>query len=502
MLLIPLLVLAPWTVAQMEVALNANHAWLGIAAERLLDGGKIFSDVYDPNPPLSIWLYVPHVWLSRMSGIPYYYMPALLGFLSLGLSALASGLILRRLAPDLYPAIITAYLAGSTYLCGHWDFAERDALMVWGLFPFLLAQIAITKKIALPRYLSGPVLVLGAAAIMIKPHYGLLPALILLHRLITQKRLVVKDPDFIALAAGVFVYVILFGDALRQMMPDMQLYVGLINPAIIGKGLPALAILGILALLPRFFPVAPEYAKPVRLCLLAALLCLGLYFVQMKGFDYHLIPFRVFVYCSFALYLQAIFIGCSDKKDTVTLAAVIIIALLPVFYTAPGGVISHKAYKQTQLAQLVGPCAPECSYYAISKNMDTVLQVSTYTGAKWASRYPVLWWLPPLHPSFAPGNSEEMDKRLQIHIANLAEDLNTSKPTYIAVIINQPLFSTGETGTFDYIDFLSRSPAFKDAMSHYRQTRVIEDDRNAYFTNNPLPAQKHPYIYAIYERLD
>src|ERR1700735_4657996 len=39
-------------------------------AGRLLDGGRLYRDVFTSQPPLIFWIYEPLVWLARLLGIP------------------------------------------------------------------------------------------------------------------------------------------------------------------------------------------------------------------------------------------------------------------------------------------------------------------------------------------------------------------------------------------------------------------------------------------------
>src|SRR6185503_1175273 len=138
--------LIPWVIALMGTALNTDHAWLLITAERLLDGGDHLHDFFQPNPPLSILLYVPDVVLARVAGIPVYYTPYIIGLLAQAASSLAVYFLLKKCtALDASTLLVFtgAYVLAGTYLVSTIYFAERDEFVVWGLVPFLIAQLAI-----------------------------------------------------------------------------------------------------------------------------------------------------------------------------------------------------------------------------------------------------------------------------------------------------------------------------------------------------------------------
>ena len=67
LLLLPFLTLA--VVLQYRLAWNMDVAWLVHAAASLMDGGRLFHDIIESNPPLILFLSMPAVALSRLSGL-------------------------------------------------------------------------------------------------------------------------------------------------------------------------------------------------------------------------------------------------------------------------------------------------------------------------------------------------------------------------------------------------------------------------------------------------
>ena len=54
---------------QISLVLNADLGWLLTADEKILDGQKLGVNLFESNPPLSVYMYMPAVVLSRLSGI-------------------------------------------------------------------------------------------------------------------------------------------------------------------------------------------------------------------------------------------------------------------------------------------------------------------------------------------------------------------------------------------------------------------------------------------------
>jgi hypothetical protein len=486
----------PWLFAQMNTSLNTNHAWLTICAERLLDGGRQLTDFYEPNPPLSILLYVPGVLLSRLTGIPVYYMPYLTGLAALGLSTLAVYFLLRKwplVEGQALTVFIGAYLLAGTVLASRMFFAERDEFTVWGLMPFLIAQLAITRGAALPRRLTWAVLIPGAACILIKPHYVLLPAALILHRMITQRKFfpVQRDADFIALAGASAIYALLvalfFRDYVSFILPDfLKLYIPVHRRAVTlkktlrGAGLLAALLAG------AAFPLTEDIKRAVRQCAAAAALCGVLFMLQGKGNYYQEIPFMVFIFCGAALLLYEI--GCRAGRSPFC-SAFVTLSLLAVFACAEtpvrSGFPTHEDYKKLKLTQLAAQVPRGGSFFVFSEGMEMIHQASIYGGAVHASRFPDLWWLDGLTRGWGSAGKSAR------YAGYVAEDIERYKPQVMAI----------DGAYFGLISWLDRySPSFRAEMTHYRKDGQLVDNRRDYFRGTALDYD-HVIVYDIYRRI-
>jgi hypothetical protein len=48
---------------------NADVAWLLTVIEKVRDGARLYIDVLETNPPASVWLYMPFVWLAGLTSV-------------------------------------------------------------------------------------------------------------------------------------------------------------------------------------------------------------------------------------------------------------------------------------------------------------------------------------------------------------------------------------------------------------------------------------------------
>lgn len=494
-------VLAIWLPIQLNTSLNTNHAWLLICAQRLLDGGRPLTDFYEPNPPLSILMYVPEVLFSRLTHIPIYYTPYIFGLAALFLSAWAVFLLLKKfpeLDDDARAVFMGAFLIVSSAGASIMFFADRDEYVAWGLMPFLFVQLLIARKIAVEKKLLWAVLIGGAVCILIKPHFMLLPAVLVIHRMIKQRKVfgVFLDADILALFGTSITYsflaVWLFRDYITTILPEfLTLYIPVHRGFITAKK----AVIGLFML--AFLrwglnPISEDIRHVVRLCGAAALLSGFLFVLQNKGNYYHEIPFLFFYFCGFALALHDI-LRCRLRSSgagafvTFVLLAVLTCLHAPVLFGFP----THADYKKLELTKLAEEAGPGKTFFVFSEGMEMIHQAALYSNHVHASRFPDMWFLTGMLAGW--GNKGD-----DIRYANyVAEDLRRYKPAVLA--IDASIYVSG-TGYFNFVGWLGvRSPAFREEMSHYIKIGPLVDNRRDYFRGATLDYD-HFMTYEIYKR--
>ena len=510
LLALPLAALGLWLVWQFGTGLNSSHACLTIAAQRLLAGGTFTGDFNEPNPPMSFIIYLIPVLMTKFLFIPAYYAPYLFGLVCLVASALAMRGILKYWPgpdDDAKTVFLFAFIIANTLLTSsvYFYFGERDQLVILGLYPFLLVQLALTWRYELPKRLTWGVLIPGAIAILIKPQFGLLPVLALVHRMAAQKRFfsIIRDADFIALAGAVVLYgaVIawLFPDYITAGLPEFMLfYATAHNPHTPFIWLLYMAMLVSVLVFGMIWGLKLEQMKLALICHFAAFVSLLLFWVQMKGIYYHLLPAFAFLLTGISLQVYEISRHYLRRQWFLAPAVIALVfiaagALRPEGTTALG----HAAYARTKLAGLVKDCAPGCSYLIFDENIEKTLQIQIYTGATYASRFPVLWWLPGLTAGLdkSPGDPE-LKKIKATYSRYVALDIQRYKPAVMAFASN--LDVSGHKN-FDMVAFFSADPLFRTELQKYRRAAPLHDNRKNYF-RYPGPDDDYPLVYDVYRR--
>jgi len=497
------LALVPWAMNFFTYAINVDIAFLTLSAERLLSGEAMSQAYYDTNPPLSIIVQIPAVLLHKCAGIPLYYATTTYIFILLGLSLFATNTLLKKiggLSTTQRFIVLCIFLFMNTLKPGY-DFGQKDHILGMALFPLVLTQVLITTRIDFNKILMWCTLFAGSLLILLKPHYGLVPAAIFLHRIVYQKRIsVFKDVDFIILAGMALGYIaalfLFFPDFINVILPDIvKYYASDISPAVIKIGI----ILMIQAIIP--LAVSQMFLKNahplISVFSAVAVLCLIPFILQGKGWAYHAIPANTFFYCSAGLFIAHLCaLGLQQlkiDKFATTGGFLVVIGLLAwltsQYYAKDRSTIpTHASYMDTHFVKLIKSCEEPCSFLVLHDMINVSQELSVYTGAQHASRFPTMWFTAPLlnaqqildDGGKASLTQEEINNATAHYTQMMAEDFEKYQPEFIFVgIVPNP---AKEGDMFDFREYLlEKNPAlFQPIWDQYELIQTLDVDRLEY----------------------
>lgn len=153
------------------IPIDADVSWLITVSERVLAGDRLYVDIFEVNPPASVWLYLPLVWLAQLIGArPEAIVAA--AFVAAGLGSVFTTL---RLASRLDHAPHPSWLAGVVgfiaLVLPMALFAQREHAALLLAFPALTALAIIADGRPLDRrtlYAAG---LAAGLVIVIKPYF-------------------------------------------------------------------------------------------------------------------------------------------------------------------------------------------------------------------------------------------------------------------------------------------------------------------------------------------
>ncbi len=503
--------LLPWLVVQWNRSVNGNVAWLSICAQRWLNAqDTLFSDIcYDTNPPLSILLYTPPAYLSALTGLEQYYAIYICVIILIALSVINVILILKKFSFFSLPeklVIVSSYILSIT-LISSISFADKDHIISILVLPYALAQLSITWRLSIHKYAKYSSLILGTLAILIKPHYVLVSLLFLSHRAWLQKRWrLILDADSILIVAFPLIYAAILGiwfqDFLTVMLPDIvRYYLPYLNQPKTYSDLRNFSVWIIVALTLAALAIDKEKYKSDFLFLMTfcALIGLLVYYMQMKGLDYQLLPVFQFLLPSLALGLHAALKKYLSKPGEILIGLGVILSFVTyAYYRAPLRLNypTHQDYKNSELAKYIEQnCGTPCSFMVTHENMEIASQIGFYIKGKYATRFPGYWFIPIMEGTPFPDKgtatiSPEIQKERTRFAGYVAQDIKSFKPSLIMVLTTPAQGST--KSAFDYFDYFSLNPEFQKEVKNYKSIEEFSTDRSYFFRDT-----RHDYRYIL-----
>jgi hypothetical protein len=479
--------------AELATFARADIGYLLYAAERVLDGDRLYVDVVEINPPLIVALNLPAVLLARGVGAS-----EILVYRALVVAALVGALMFTdwSLRWVLGPGggrlrrRLVLVLAFALFPAAADSFGQREHLLIALALPYVLLAGGRVDGRPAP---TGPAAVAGALAgvgLALKPHFLLLWAAVEGY---AAWRVRARRPSPEALGAAAFLAVYLGGVAL--LTPQYFDLVRLLGPAYSGFGHdPFLHVL----------VTAPGAAA----CYLAALACAALHreaghrglwtvllvalvasFVagaaQQKGWGYHFYPSRVFALALLTLALVDVrrpLIRPVQRMYAAVAFAALGTSVLTSVATGMGRILHRDPAgrgEEARLGELVAAVRrqtpPGGSLYGMSYSIEAGFPLVNYSGVRWASRFPHLWIVEAVYHDqlYAPGPlrfhaAEAMGAAERYLNDAVHEDLTRNRPDLLMVLRHGRDAQRNSLRRLDYVGYFSRDPRIGAELERYR----------------------------------
>jgi hypothetical protein len=320
---------------QMPIVLNADLGCLLTENEKILDGKRLGIDLFELNPPLSVYMYMPAVRLARLAGLA----PETLVII-LVLSEIAAALVVidraaaaagegarERRAATWSLALLLAILPGAV-------FGQREHIAVVALTPFVAVTALRWRGLA-----PGAVAILAGAgaglAVSIKPFFALaagLPVILAMVRHRSLKPVLVPEVATAAVIAVVYgaVVVAVFPTYLSTYAPMVAEAYLPIRKAFFGQLLVPIAVLGAsLAFLRLVAPRALKLESDAMPWLAAAVGGAASFLLQGKGW-----PYMAFALCMFAIAAPLLQLR-KPPRAPVMVGGLAVIAVIAFYLSSP-----------------------------------------------------------------------------------------------------------------------------------------------------------------------
>lgn len=498
--LLGLALLVPWLYVQLHMTINSDTAWLYLCAEHILQGGNHLLNCNDPNPPLSSMIYAPMAWLSKISSLEPYVVILAFTFtlIFFGVYTTYTGLkTTGTLSSFQRTNILFGYIAAITIIPSIY-FTEREHYLSILAVPYILNSLAITYRKQHYSISSILLCILASIAFLIKPHYGLIPASLFLHRIWVRKNLsILKDIDFISLSLLTLIYLIslftVFKSYSFDVFPDVvHMYLPYSNVDGVIDRLPLVAsITGIAIICAALIPFS--HAPFTRFLSLSSVFCILIFIMQGKGLTYHLLP--VYVFCIPVLMCAAY--KLSQLYIPKARAALIPLCLILCFWRSPLLPLyaTHDTYKNNPVTQALDKyCPSSCNFYMTHENMDVMNQLILYTDHVSANRFPSFWFEPAFNGDVELSDEwkDRLPTLMQKYSDYIADDLSGKKPQILLIQNNN------NEPVAPFFKYAEHSEHFNEVMDQYEKVETITLDRSMFYKNTkydfPYPLRWDVYL--------
>ncbi len=510
---ITLLLLGFWGFITYPQALSDNNAVLIIYAERFLNGGQFGLDIFDTNPPLSILIYLPIALVHKYLNIPIHVANFVYPILLLAVSlTIARKIILKSSHRDYSAFILCLFTLGIT-LSAPQSWGERDLLSFIGLFPYAFLILTRTENDdALSPKLTLWTCVFATTLVLLKPHYGLLPLVLFMHRWIKTKSLksITHSTEFIVPVIGTAFYafstLIFFTGYVTDILPDtLTLYAAeVIHPDTLVK---LSLFIGVLTLV--IWGTSETYFEKdklriIRFFALATLTTLGAFITQSKGLFYHVVPTKTYflIFCSLTLlfYLQ----NFSRIKPYAQMLAFLLACGSFFLFFSPLYTFNSKERIQelpfSQALQEHCPTDKKCSAYVFHNAVNGVFTTFIYDDIDFTSRFSSLWWLPRLYLSFKENSPLQNAEALRKKYTNyMAQDIETHKPDVLIILKDIKIYGNEGEYNFNFLNFFTKNSNFQKTFSNYELKETIHIDIGQYYSGTAID-DKDERDYIVYVR--
>ena len=454
-------------------------SWLFLIVERIFSGERLYVDILETNPPMSVLLYMPTVKLARWLGLTPEFLQIWLTMLLAAVAVWWSSGILWASGQIVHLARYRVLALAATVVLPLGCYSEREHFALLVTLPALAILVARLQGGEV-RWQAAVLAGLGEGlAVTIKPQMALPILLAVGYGVIWSRslRLMVRPEHCVGLvvvAAYLVVVVKLFPDYFAIMLPIlMETYRAVrysLLDMLIGDGsLAVIAMVISLWLLVGQRLREPRLAVPV----LASIGYWGSYLEQSKGWAYHLYPAVGLL--SLTLANEAIALAYAATTETLRgrlhLTGTIAVILGMVVGSVPVGEwLEGRQWDSFPLATEIRRLSPNPTISIVSDDLGLTNPLIRMVNGRFVGRLASQWITNYAryriqHEDLSPEGVERMKAWIDYDREVLAEDVRKGRPEFIVI----------DRGGFDWLDWARQSPELAALIADYRQAGRASD---------------------------
>jgi hypothetical protein len=468
---------AAWFILR-PIQISHDVYWQFWVARQLLGGSRLYTDIWEVNPPLWFWSAMPIQWLSMRLGIAW---QSLLIGLVIFLSAVSAGLVkqlisLNRPRDSLCLMVIIFWILAIVPLS---DVGQRENLSLIGALPYVALIARRHAGKSTPVVLAIVVGLLGAYGFSLKHYFVIIPIVLEIWLWLHQRKSWQPwRPEILMLIGVALIYtasvIILTPEFFTLALPMIRISYSSYNSTILSIILTPWVILWIyqtiylLTVLKSRSSFKNSEAENFfrMLAVVAICYCLA-YFMQQKGPYYHSIPTAGILTILISLQLFSL--------RQISLVPVVFGISLLIFSLSTKTTPLADDYAITKLSRsLLREVPAGKSVFIASANPRMAWPTVEQRHLIWPLRMSSFWMMSPiaLGDPNGPNSLEIKNLSSKIH-DSIYEDLLCNPPVLIAV--QKVLFNIGKNKKFVFMDFLLEDYRLKYLINNNYQIMPSKD---------------------------
>jgi putative flippase GtrA len=463
--------------------LTNDVLWYLIATRDWIEGTALYVTIMEVNPPLNFYLTVPAILTADLFGISDVDGQYLVIWVLLFVVLSWCSAIIRAdfgLSP-LRQALLLPALALAMVMPALDNLGQREFFLVVLMMPWLLLQVPARAMTQRQEAVSAAV---AAVGMCLKPHFVLIPLAVTLARCLSTRSLrpvlSVSNLTFLAIGAAYVGFVAVVHPAyLAEIVPIAGLVYGSysIDPRfVVGIALHEAVFLLLPVLMGLTARDARYVPSPFPAACVAGLL---FYLAQMKGFNYHLVPF-----VSFGMVACLLILAKSQRISPFSVAAGVTAVGLMGVSISDGFPHNRAADQIVHISHAAGGID---SLMVLTTLLSAGPPAALEAEAEWISRYPTNWLVPGALNRLAKTDCAT-ERDTCARLAAIAEqnrsdniaDMVAVMPDLLVVDHDPRYF---EAPAFDWLGFMAKDPAWADIFDEY--TLFATSERFDYYLHQP-----------------
>jgi hypothetical protein len=465
----------------LQVTPSGDITWQLWIARQMLGGARLYTDIWEVNPPLWFWSAVPVEWLGERTGLP----PTQLLFTFIVAMAIFSALLVEKLTElprATHRFVLTLLVFWISIVMPFVDLGQREQLALTTCLPYAALIARRRYGRSTPVWIATAVGIFGAYGFAFKHYFILVPLSLELWLCVGLRRNWRPwRPELVAMvifAALYAVCVCIFTPAYLSFMVPMNLaayasldrsYLAMLKPGWVGYWLLTAAFY-VLYRRERRTDAPVENTALFQALLITAGCFAFAYFIQRKIFTYHSVPTSGTLAVATCLYLQEM----QSRRRFPLLFGVALLAV-PVFtlLTPRLGANTLLAEKTTYLQSVAAGDPVFIGTFAAGWAWpDVELRHLT-----WISRAYTLWMVHAIARAEIDHNMTPELNRLRVQtLGAVSEDIRCNPPVLLLIERTQP--EDIPSNLFTLRDFIFRDDQLRTFVA---ENYVTQPDSLFYF---------------------